>query len=65
MLNYQSLSFHDILAVRTALGLEPAPEFARWLERQGVVDGQGRTRAFAGGPAVDRLLGYQGARNVA
>jgi ethanolamine ammonia-lyase large subunit len=66
MLNYQSLSFHDILAVRTALGLKPAPEFARWLEGQGVFDRAGRTRAFAGtGIAVERLLGFDGARNVA
>jgi ethanolamine ammonia-lyase large subunit len=32
MLNYQSTSFHDALYVRRLLGLEPAPEFAAWLE---------------------------------
>lgn len=36
MLNYQSTSFHDALAVRAALGKSPAPEFAAWLERMGI-----------------------------
>nr|MCU0986163.1 ethanolamine ammonia-lyase subunit EutB [Acetobacteraceae bacterium] len=36
MLNYQSTSFHDALAVRAALGKRPAPEFAAWLERIGI-----------------------------
>jgi ethanolamine ammonia-lyase large subunit len=35
MLNYQSTSFHDALAVRRLFGLRPAPEFATWLEAQG------------------------------
>src|SRR5579862_2616564 len=36
MLNYQSTSFHDALAVREILGLRPAPEFAQWLEDVGI-----------------------------
>ncbi|WP_144183944.1 ethanolamine ammonia-lyase subunit EutB [Elioraea rosea] len=36
MLNYQSTSFHDALAVRAALGKQPAPEFAAWLDRMGI-----------------------------
>jgi ethanolamine ammonia-lyase large subunit len=36
MLNYQSTSFHDVLAVRQALDLAPAPEFAAWLEQTGL-----------------------------
>ena len=36
MLNYQSTSFHDVLAVRQLLGLKPAPEFGGWLERMGL-----------------------------
>ena len=36
MLNYQTTSFHDALYVRQLLGLEPAPEFAAWLEQQGI-----------------------------
>jgi ethanolamine ammonia-lyase large subunit len=36
MLNYQSTSFHDALAVRKIFGLRPAPEFLEWLERTGI-----------------------------
>jgi ethanolamine ammonia-lyase large subunit len=32
MLNYQSTSFHDALAIRKIFNLRPAPEFLRWLE---------------------------------
>ncbi len=42
MLGYQSLSFHDVLYVRQVLGLSPAPEFAAWLDRLGMVDERGR-----------------------
>jgi ethanolamine ammonia-lyase large subunit len=42
MLNYQSTSYHDALAVRRLLGLRPAPEFAAWLETRGLPSGQGR-----------------------
>lgn len=41
MLNYQSTSFHDALAVRKIFGRRPAPEFLEWLERMGIYrDGQ-------------------------
>ena len=40
MLNYQSTSFHDALAVRRLFGLSPAPEFAAWLEARGLPAGQ-------------------------
>ena len=36
MLNYQSTSFHDALAVRKILNLKPAPEFLAWLEEIGI-----------------------------
>ncbi len=36
MLNYQSTSFHDALAVRKIFNLRPAPEFLQWLERTGI-----------------------------
>jgi ethanolamine ammonia-lyase large subunit len=39
MLNYQSTSFHDALAVRKLFGLRPAPEFLGWLQRMGIYDG--------------------------
>ncbi|HEY9049245.1 MAG TPA: ethanolamine ammonia-lyase subunit EutB [Ohtaekwangia sp.] len=41
MLNYQSTSFHDALYIRKVLGLRPAPEFERWLVRQGIADAEG------------------------
>jgi ethanolamine ammonia-lyase large subunit len=39
MLNYQSTSFHDALAMRQLLGLKPAPEFEEWLQRMGIREG--------------------------
>jgi ethanolamine ammonia-lyase large subunit len=39
MLNYQSTSYHDALAMRRLFGLRPAPEFAEWLDRRGLMTG--------------------------
>jgi ethanolamine ammonia-lyase large subunit len=36
MLNYQSTSFHDAVAVRKIFNLRPAPEFLGWLEHTGI-----------------------------
>jgi ethanolamine ammonia-lyase large subunit len=36
MLNYQSTSFHDALAVRKIFGLRPAPQFLEWLQQNGI-----------------------------
>src|SRR6202047_1947601 len=36
MLNYQSTSYHDALAVRRLFNLRPAPEFLLWLEEMGI-----------------------------
>ena len=36
MLNYQSTSFHDALAVRRIFNLKPAPEFLAWLQEMGI-----------------------------
>ena len=36
MLNYQSTSYHDALAVRRLFHLKPAPEFLAWLEASGI-----------------------------
>src|SRR6266699_1775251 len=36
MLNYQSTSYHDALAVRRILNLRPAPEFLTWLHEKGI-----------------------------
>ncbi|MFN2427679.1 MAG: ethanolamine ammonia-lyase subunit EutB [Candidatus Binatia bacterium] len=41
MLNYQSLSHHDVLAVRKLLGRRRAPEFEAWLEKAGLADADG------------------------
>jgi ethanolamine ammonia-lyase large subunit len=42
MLNYQSLSYHDIVSLRHSFGRPPAPEFEAWLYRMGLLDGEGR-----------------------
>jgi ethanolamine ammonia-lyase large subunit len=39
MLNYQSTSYHDALAVRRLFKLRPAPEFLAWLESSGIYRG--------------------------
>ena len=44
MLNYQSLSFQDVLALRGLLGLRPAPEFEAWLMRMGIAGADGAIR---------------------
>ncbi|MBS1019017.1 ethanolamine ammonia-lyase subunit EutB [Gluconobacter cerinus] len=55
MLNYQSLSFHDLLSLRKLLGLKPAPEFAGWLEKMGLYDPH--TERMLDIPAGQTLLG--------
>ena len=42
MLNYQSTSFHDAAVLRDLLGLQRAPEFEAWLQRQGITGEGGR-----------------------
>jgi ethanolamine ammonia-lyase large subunit len=54
MLNYQSLSFHDILALRHLQSLRPAPEFEAWLRRMEMLEPDGRMRVLD--PAATRLL---------
>jgi ethanolamine ammonia-lyase large subunit len=39
MLNYQSTSYHDALAVRRIFNLKPAPEFLAWLQETGIYRG--------------------------
>lgn len=36
MLNYQSTSYHDAIAMRRIFHLKPAPEFLAWLQARGV-----------------------------
>jgi ethanolamine ammonia-lyase large subunit len=56
MLNYQSTSFHDVLATRQVLGLLPAPEFAQWLEAVGLADAAGLIRPGELPPRFAALL---------
>ena len=44
MLNYQSLSYHDVLFLRSNFGVRPTPEFELWLEKMDMVDRSGRMR---------------------
>ncbi len=61
MLNYQSTSYHDALYVREALGLRPAPEFADWLIRLGILAEDGRIRdPRLLSAASEQLLSYSG-----
>ncbi|RDI64686.1 ethanolamine ammonia-lyase subunit EutB [Nocardia pseudobrasiliensis] len=60
MLGYQSLSFHDALYARKVLGLGPAPEFAAWLDRLGMLDAHGRIREVE--PLSSPLRALAGAR---
>lgn len=53
MLNYQTTSYHDAAALRDLLHLQPAPEFAAWLEGRGLLC-DGKLTAAAGDPS--RLL---------
>jgi ethanolamine ammonia-lyase large subunit len=53
MLNYQSTSYHDAMAVRRLLGLRPSPEFASWLESRGLPS---RPSAIVGTSTRDGML---------
>ena len=56
MLNYQSTSYHDALAVRRLFQLRPAPEFLAWLQSMGIyrdaepvsLDGSARRQLMRG-----------------
>ena len=61
MLNYQSLSHHDVLRLRHLLGLRPAPEFEAWLTKIGLMDACGRIPVPApGGQTLRTLVSAQG-----
>ena len=59
MLNYQSTSFHDALAVRKIFGLRPAPEFLAWLESAGIYR-SGEPIALDVGKKLNLLRGLEG-----
>lgn len=48
MLNYQSTSFHDAVAMRRLFGLKPAPEFLAWLQEMGIYKGEDLTALESG-----------------
>lgn len=47
MLNYQSMSFHDVATLLQTFGKKPAPEYLAWLEKMGIYE-NGRLTARAG-----------------
>jgi ethanolamine ammonia-lyase large subunit len=51
MLNYQSVSYHDIATLREMLQLRPASEFEKWLEKMGIMD-SGKLTLLAGDLAL-------------
>jgi ethanolamine ammonia-lyase large subunit len=51
MLNYQDTSYHDDASAREILGLRPAPEFEKWLEKWGIME-DGKLTAAAGDPSI-------------
>ena len=57
MLSYQSLSYHDALYLRSAMGVRAAPEFEAWLAEVGIARPDGTIRALADGasPFVRQL----------
>jgi len=58
MLNYQSLSYHDVLFLRSNFGVRPTPEFELWLEKMDMVDRSGRMRVpNAQNKTLLRLIG--------
>ncbi|MBK0380807.1 ethanolamine ammonia-lyase subunit EutB [Mucilaginibacter segetis] len=57
MLNYQSTSFHDALYLRKVLGLRPAPEFEKWLIKQGIIDENGYRLALAANNLLKKTKG--------
>ena len=57
MLSYQSLSWHDALALRTMFGTRAAPEFEAWLEAMDLIAPDGAIRPIAAPALVHRLAG--------
>jgi len=52
MLNYQSTSFHDALAMRQIMGVRPAPEFEAWLHTMQVFEPNSNRLAMRLAPAL-------------
>lgn len=51
MLNYQSMSYHDVATLRQTMNKRPAPEFEAWLEKIGIFE-NGKLSKIAGDPTI-------------
>ncbi|MCM3572295.1 ethanolamine ammonia-lyase subunit EutB [Mesobacillus subterraneus] len=51
MLNYQSMSYHDVATLRQTMNKRPAPEFETWLEKMGIYE-NGKLSKIAGDPTI-------------
>jgi ethanolamine ammonia-lyase large subunit len=58
MLNYQSTSYHDALAVRRIFNLQPAPEFLEWLREKGIYQ-NGEPTQLDGAARRQLLRGFE------
>ena len=52
MLAYKDTSFHDDATLRELTGRKPAPEFHRWLMKQGLMDENGILTEKAGDGSI-------------
>ncbi|MCS0790284.1 ethanolamine ammonia-lyase subunit EutB [Cytobacillus firmus] len=51
MLNYQSMSYHDIATLRQTMNKQPSPIFRDWLEKMGIFE-NGKLSKIAGDPTI-------------
>ncbi|MED4017746.1 ethanolamine ammonia-lyase subunit EutB [Sutcliffiella cohnii] len=51
MLNYQSMSYHDVATLRQTMNKRPAPLFETWLEEMGIFE-NGKLSKIAGDPTI-------------
>lgn len=52
MLNYQSLSFHDVATLRQTMNKSVAPAFKNWLLEMGIITMEGWLTDIAGDPTI-------------
>ncbi len=51
MLNYQSMSYHDVATLRQIMNKQPSPIFSDWLEKMGIFE-NGKLSKIAGDPTI-------------
>ncbi|MYL55472.1 ethanolamine ammonia-lyase subunit EutB [Pontibacillus yanchengensis] len=54
MLNYQSMSYHDIATLRQTFRKRPSPQFEKWLENMGIME-NGMLTTKAGDPTIFQI----------